>query len=163
MWTNGLTNNYNTASTYLENGRRRCYCIFPYLYKADKGIKKFRRGGRGPDLRIVSFYSSYQDELLPATCLYSKKWISQLWDRVTVTNIIQQPPAFRGRLQIYYNHSAIYLMLFIPNILLQIPADCFCAGLELNWKFSSRCTKGKLNTFKPRRSRFCKVCSKPIV
>ena len=56
MWTNGLTNNYNTALTYLENGRRRCYCIFPYLYKADKGIKKFRRGGRGPDLKMVSFY-----------------------------------------------------------------------------------------------------------
>ena len=54
MWTNGLTNNYNTALTYLENGRRRCYSIFPYLCKTKKGIKKIRRG----HLRMVSFYSN---------------------------------------------------------------------------------------------------------
>ena len=97
-------------------------------------------GCRDQSMVSVPFLS----RLLIASCLYSKSWISRfVWDRLTVTNIIREPPAFRGRLQIYYSHSAICLRLFIPNILLQIPTRCFCAGL-VDWTFSSWCSKREL-------------------
>ena len=90
----------------------------------------------------------FLSRLLIASCLYSKSWISRfVWDRLTVTNIITEPPAFRGRLQIYYSHSAICLRLFIPNILLQIPTLCFCWAGPLDIFILMQQERTSLNTF----------------